>query len=143
MRQFVRDRSAAKKIHDKQRYDRGVRHHEPYKIGDLVLVYDEATAKQKLHESHRGPFRITGFGSERLYLYTLEQLDGTPLKRTFFGDQLRLLVLRSGHLVTGEEAVLRSYQNLRAAKGRSASVNRPAPAMIVNPSESDESFAHP
>ncbi|KAI0993326.1 hypothetical protein K3495_g14858 [Podosphaera aphanis] len=131
-RLFVNERSKERKEKAKERYDRGVQSHEnPYQPGDLVMLYDDAVAKKKLHESYRGPFRVIGFGSDRAHSYSLEQLNGTKIKRTFHGtkikrtfhgDQLRLFVLRTGHLVTSEEVVLPLYQSIRAPRHKAKTI---------------------
>ncbi|KAI1005395.1 hypothetical protein K3495_g2820 [Podosphaera aphanis] len=128
IRLVVNERSVARKEKAKERYDRGVRScDKPYRLGDLVMLYDDAVAKQKLHESYRGPFRVSGFGSNRGHSYTLEQLDGREIKRKFHGDQLRLFILRTGHLITGEEAALLSYQNIRASRSKRRQISSEIP----------------
>jgi hypothetical protein len=77
----------------------GVNNHE-YAPGDLVFLYDSSSAKKKLHPAFSGPFRISGFGGDHFRSFTLGQVNGEPIKRTFYGDHLRLFKPRTGHLVS-------------------------------------------
>jgi hypothetical protein len=67
--------------------------------GDLVLAFrfpNQTTTlrKRKLDERWIGPYRIRDEVEDSTY-YMLEELDGTPLKRKFPGDQLKLYFART------------------------------------------------
>jgi hypothetical protein len=102
----------------KDRHDMGIHHPLKFKEDDLVMLYDSKVAKQKLHPSYRGPFIIVGLAGDHGTSYKLRQVDGTAIKRTFYGDHLKPFKQRTGHMLTGKEAQLASYQILRAGKAK-------------------------
>ena len=81
--------------------------------GELVMLYDSRSAKKKLRPSWRGPFVVTGFGGDQHKSYTIRQICGTLIPRTFHGDHLKLFRLREGYLATGREERIPVYQNIR------------------------------
>lgn len=97
----------------KERFDKGVRR-QSFTPGQLVMLYDKKTAGQKLKPSWRGPFVVTGFGGDFGKSYTIRQIDGTPIPRTYHGDHLKRFRLREGYLATGDERELPVFQNIRA-----------------------------
>ena len=111
----VKAKSRHIKQREKARYDRGVKE-RLFTAGDYVMLYDHKSAKKKLHAAYRGPFVVTGFAGEHDKSYTLRQIDGTPIPRSYAGDQLKLFKPRTGHLVTGYEESLKEYQNIRAGR---------------------------
>lgn len=67
--------------------------------GDLVLVFRFPNQKihsraRKLDERWQGPYRIRDEVEDSTF-YMLEELDGTPLKQKFPGDQLKLYFART------------------------------------------------
>src|SRR4030095_4070905 len=67
--------------------------HERLKVGDLVLLFNSATAKvriskYKLTDKWRGPYRSWKAPADSTH-YFLEELDGTRLANSFAGDQLK------------------------------------------------------
>lgn len=82
------------------------------------MLYDHRSAKKKLRPSWRGTFIVTGHGGTHSRSYTLRQIDGTPIPRTYHRDQLKLFKLREGRLVTGKELSLPTYQNIRLGRAR-------------------------
>ncbi|POS82529.1 hypothetical protein EPUL_004700, partial [Erysiphe pulchra] len=91
--------------------------------GSLVMLYDHARAKLKLHASYRGPFVVAGFAGEHKRSYLLRQVDGQ--KEDFYhGDQLGPFRLREAYLITGNEKRIPAYQNLRSGKA-SYEVSKP------------------
>lgn len=87
-----------------------------YKPGDLVLLHDSKASKKKFQPSFNGPFVISGYGGDHNHSYTLKQLNGKPIKRTFYGDHLRLFIPRTGHLVNSTEEELPQFQTIRAGR---------------------------
>ena len=72
--------------------------HERLKVGDLVLLFNSATAKvriskYKLTDKWRGPYRIWKAPADSTH-YFLEELDGTRLANSFAGDQLKKYFVR-------------------------------------------------
>lgn len=100
--------SKRQKVLLKQRYDRGVRR-ASFTPGQLAMFYDPKSAKRKLRPAWRGPFVITGFGGNHEHSYTLRQIDGSPIPRTFHGDHLKALRLREGSLGAPNESLQTSY----------------------------------
>ena len=82
------------------------------------MLCDHRSSKKKLRPSWRGPFIVTGHGGTHSRSYTLRQIDGTPIPRTYHRDQLKLFKLREGRLVTGKELSLPTCQNIRLGKAR-------------------------
>ena len=80
------------------------------------MFYNAKSAKKKLYPAWRGLFVITGFGGDHGKSYTLRQVDGTPILRSFHGDHLKPFRLREGYLITGHEESIPAYQNLRAGR---------------------------
>jgi hypothetical protein len=97
----------------KERHDLGI-HNQSFSPGQLVMLHDAKTASQKLRPRWRGPFVVTGFGGDKGKSYTLRQINGTLIPRTFYGDHLKIFRLREGCLITGEERSLLTFQNIRA-----------------------------
>ena len=82
------------------------------------MLCDHRSSKKKLRPSWRGPFIVTGHGGTHSRSYTLRQIDGTPIPRTYHIDQPKLFKFREGRLVTGNLA----YQPARTSDlGRLAS----------------------
>ena len=77
------------------------------------MLCDHRSSKKKLRPSWRGPFIVTGHGGTHSRSYTLRQIDGTPIPRTYHIDQPKLFKLREGRLVTGKELSLPTCQNIR------------------------------
>ena len=96
----------------KERYDQGVRE-VSFTPGQLVMLYDSRSAKKKLRPAWRGPFVITGYGGDHFKSYTIRQIEGSAIPRTFHGDHLKAFRLREGYLSTGREQHLPIYQNIR------------------------------
>jgi hypothetical protein len=82
----------------------------------MVMLYDQKSAKKKLHPAYRGPFVIAGFGRDHGKSYKLQQINGTLIPRTYYGDHFKPFRPRPKHLITGYERNLPQYQNLRAGK---------------------------
>jgi transposase InsO family protein len=116
VREKVKRASRYQKSIQKSRYDRGLKERK-FTPGQLVLLYDHKSAGKKLRPSWRGPFVITGYGGEHEKSYTLRQICGTPIPRTFHGDHLKRFRLREGYLVSGREQSLPVYQNIRYGRG--------------------------
>jgi transposase InsO family protein len=123
--------SDRKKAVEKAKHDLGVNNHE-FKPQDLVFLYDAHSAKLKLHPSFRGPFRVSGFGGDHQRSFKLEQLNGDPIRRTFYGDHLRLFKPRTGHLVNHTEELSPIYQNIRAGRTKSR-IPDPPPSVTNQP----------
>jgi hypothetical protein len=116
-RQRVQSKSDYSKELQKERHDLGIRREYRFKGGDLVMIYDQKSAKKKLHPVYRGPFVINGAGGDQGKSYTLRQVNGTAIPRTYYGDHLKPFRLRPDHLVTKKERLWPEYQNLRAGQG--------------------------
>lgn len=101
-----------------QFHDLGVRAPCEYNPADLVMLYDHQQAGKKLRPIWRGPFVVTGLGEDMGKSYSLRQVYGTPIPRSYYGDSLKRFRLREGYLVTREEEGLPVFQNTRL--GRSA-----------------------
>lgn len=102
----------------KERHHLGVTKPYTYEKDDLVMLYNGKSAKQKMKPSYRGPFVVVGPGGEYKVSYTLRQIDGSPIKRHFYGDHLQPFELRTGHLKNKVEVKLPQYQNIRARTGK-------------------------
>lgn len=100
----------------KEKHDMGINQNHSFLPGSLVMLYDHAKAKLKLHASYRGPFVVAGYAGEHKKSYLLRQVDGQKIKYSYHGDQLRPFRLREGYLITGNENRIPSYQNLRSGK---------------------------
>ncbi|KAI0992831.1 hypothetical protein K3495_g15353 [Podosphaera aphanis] len=100
----------------KERHDLGVSQRTSFAPGTLVMLYDHAKAKLKLHASYRGPFVVTGFAGYHGKSYLLRQINGQRIKYSYHGDQLKLFRLREGYLISGNEQKIPAYQNLRSGK---------------------------
>ncbi|KAI0992640.1 hypothetical protein K3495_g15545 [Podosphaera aphanis] len=100
----------------KERHDIGIARETTFIPGSLVMLYDHAKAKMKLHASYRGPFVVVGFAGSHKKSYVLRQVSGQEIKYSYHGDQLKPFRLREGYLITGTEQRILSYQNLRAGK---------------------------
>ena len=105
IREKVREVSGSRKDREKQKYDKGIHEHQ-FTPGQLVMLYDSKAAGKKLRPAWRGPFVVTGFAGDHQKSYTLRQICGTPISRTFHGDHLERLRLREGYLVSGREQEL-------------------------------------
>jgi hypothetical protein len=63
-------------------------------VGDLVLVFRPVmllpikSRDTKLDERWQGPYRVKEKPQDSTY-YLLEELDGTPMKRKYAGDQVK------------------------------------------------------
>ncbi|KHJ30086.1 hypothetical protein EV44_g5595 [Erysiphe necator] len=99
----VRNASSWAKQVSKDRHDLGIRKELNFIDGSMVMLYDGKSAKKQLHPSYRGPFVISGKGGSHGKLYTLKQINGTPIPGTFYGDHLKPFVPRTGHLITSNE----------------------------------------
>jgi hypothetical protein len=80
------------------------------------MLYDPKSAKKKLSPAWRGPFVVSGYGGDHYKSYSLRQICGTLIPRTFHGNHLKPFRLREGYVVTGQESVLPVYQNIRLGK---------------------------
>jgi hypothetical protein len=116
-RQRVKSKSDYSKELQKERHDLGIRREYWFKGGDLVMIYDQKSAKKKLHPAYRGPFVINGASGDQGKSYTLRQVNGTAIPRMYYGDHLKPFRLRPDHLVTKKERLWPEYQNLRAGQG--------------------------
>ena len=61
--------------------------------GDLVLLHEtrylnDRGRERKLDYKWSGPYRIRSIGENSTY-YMLEELDGTPLRRSFAGNRIK------------------------------------------------------
>jgi hypothetical protein len=74
------------------------------------------SAKKKLHPAYRGPFVITAFARSQGKSYTLRQVNGDSIPRSYYKDYLKLFTLRTGYLRTKNKERILSYQNLRARR---------------------------
>ena len=115
VRTRVAEASNAAKVVQKERHDMGVRTYS-FEPGQMVMLYDTKSAKKKLHPAYRGPFIVTGFGGSHDRSYTLSQVNGVPIPRTYYGDHLKPFKLREGYLQTQYEEFIKSYQNIRAGR---------------------------
>ena len=79
-------------------------------------THSAKAAKKKLHPAWRGPFVITGFGGDHGKSYTLRQVNGALIPRSFYRDYLKPFQLCKGYLITGYEETIPAYQNLRAGR---------------------------
>jgi hypothetical protein len=116
MHSIARDNSDHRKSIEKERHDLGV-NQVNYTPGQLVMLYDHKSAKKKLHPAYRGPFRIALFARDHKHTFHLQQLDQSPIPRSYSGDHFKLFQPRSGHLISQFEEALPVYQNIRASKG--------------------------
>ena len=65
------------------------------------MLYDSKLAKKKMHLAYKGPFiviRPRGFHSKS---YHLQQVNGTTILKSFYGDHLKPFKLQISYLVTG------------------------------------------
>ncbi|KAI0992840.1 hypothetical protein K3495_g15344 [Podosphaera aphanis] len=113
----VRNASSWAKQVFKDRHDLGSCNELNFVDGSMVILYDGKSPKKQLHSSYRGPFIISGKDDSHGKLYTLKQINGTPIPGTFYGDHLEPFVPRIGNLVTGNEEELALHQNIRAKRG--------------------------
>ena len=81
------------------------------------MIYDQKSAKKKLHPAYRGPFVINGAGGDQGKSYTLRQVNGIAITCTYYRDHLKPFRLRPDYLITKKERLWPEYQNLRARKG--------------------------
>ena len=97
-----------------------------YTPRDLIILYDSKSVKKKLYDLYKRPFRVSGYKGSYSKLYTLKQLNGTLLLKTYYKDYFKLFKLRQGHLVTRKEAKLKAYFNIRTRKSAklSSSINK-------------------
>ena len=107
-RETARIRSDWRKQVQKERHDLGVREQSFY-AGQLVMLYDAKAAKKKLHPAWRGPFVITGFGGDHGKSYTLRQVNGALIPRSFYKDHLKPFQLCKGYLITSYEETIPAY----------------------------------
>ena len=71
--------------------------------GDLVLAFKvriESKRAHKLDDRWHGPYRIRRKVEDSTF-YLLEELDGTPMKRKFAGNQLKKYFARPGMVNSG------------------------------------------
>jgi hypothetical protein len=115
----VKTNSDLVKLKQKEIHDLGVKHYA-FEPGDLVILYDHGSANKKLHPAYRGPFEIADYSGDYGKSFKLQQLDGTPIPRTFYGDSLKLFKPRTGHLISKSDKDLIQYQNIRSRKGKLA-----------------------
>ena len=95
-----------------ERYNRGVRKATLHE-GDLVFLHQKNTGK--LEPRWRGPFRIRGYGPHDVS-FTLSQLDGTKIKRTFHEDDLRRFRPREEYLAGAENPLIIKQQTIRRSR---------------------------
>jgi hypothetical protein len=62
--QKIQRKSDYSKELQKERHDLGIRREYRFKEGDLVMIYDQKSAKKKLYPVYRGPFVINGAGGD-------------------------------------------------------------------------------
>lgn len=91
-----------------ERYNKGIKR-QVHKPGDLVMLHQKKTGK--LEARWRGPFRISGCGGIHATTFILQQLDGTRIRGTFHGDDLKQFKPRSGYL--WDESSPSSYLPMR------------------------------
>ncbi|SLM38554.1 Ribonuclease H-like domain [Lasallia pustulata] len=91
-----------------ERYNRGVKHRRLLP-GEFVFLHQRESTK--LGPRWRGPFVIARAGEHGSF--HLQQVNGRRIKRTFHGDDLRVLQPRTGHLASASEPTYPAYQNLR------------------------------
>jgi hypothetical protein len=80
------------------------------------MLYDPKSAKKKLSLAWRGLFVVLGYGGDHFKSYSLRQIYGTLIPRTFHGSHLKAFRLREEHLATRQEDTLLVYQNIRLGK---------------------------
>ena len=110
----VNEASKIQKMEMAARYNRGVKQTR-HNYGDLVMLWQKDTGKLK--PRWKGPFRIRGYGGSHETSFTLEQVDGTRIQGSFYGDHLKQFLLRTGYLAdpAGDEILLQK-QNIRRSK---------------------------
>lgn len=64
----------------KDRHDIGISQEIIFTSGSLVMLYDHAKAKMKLHASYRDPFVVIGFAGSHNKSYILRQVKGQKIK---------------------------------------------------------------
>ena len=113
----VHDAVNAASQHQKEamavRYNKGIKQttHHP---GDLVMLYQEHSGK--LQPRWRGPFRISGYAGTHGLSFSLQQLNGRPIRGSFHGDHLKRFVPRSGYLSSPDDIQLLQTQTIRARR---------------------------
>ncbi|GBG61502.1 hypothetical protein CBR_g21845 [Chara braunii] len=89
-------RTADSRTKDKLRWDKMARvRKEPFKVGDVVLLYDSSLEKQwsrKLDKRWLGPYRVTRCGEHGAY--QIEKLNGTAWKDWVSSSRLKKFVAR-------------------------------------------------
>jgi len=81
---------------------------EPIHKDDIVLAYDvkqidqDMSSKTKLLFRWLGPYRVTIANQEKS-TYKLEELDGTPIRRTYAGNRIKRFVKREGYWFSVED----------------------------------------
>ena len=101
-----------------ERYNRGVTLRQ-LEVGMLVLLHQKEG--NKLEPRWRGPFMISNAGDHTSF--SLKQLNGRRVKRTYHGDDLRQFIPREGHLALPDEPEYPLLQNLRRTRN---TASRPA-----------------
>jgi hypothetical protein len=76
------------------------------------MLYDGKSAKKKLHPAYRGPFVIAGFAGSQGKSYTLRQVNGNPIPRSYYRDHLKPFTLRTRYLYIKNKKRILPYQNL-------------------------------
>jgi hypothetical protein len=113
----VKSNSDLVKVKQKEMHDLGVKHYS-FEPGDLVMLYDHRSANKKLHPAYRGPFEISEFGGDYGKSFKLQQLDGTLIPQTFYGDSLKFFKPRTNYLISKSDKDLIQYQNICSRKGK-------------------------
>jgi hypothetical protein len=108
-RQKIQHKSDYSKELQKERYDLGIRQEYRFKEGDLVMIYDQKSAKKKLHPVYCGLFIINGASGDQGKSYTLRQVNGIAIPRTYYRDHLKPFRLRPDHLITKKERLWPEY----------------------------------
>ncbi|POS82388.1 hypothetical protein EPUL_005646 [Erysiphe pulchra] len=114
----VLEKSNWQKMLQKERHDKGVHRRVIYKPGDLVMLYDQRNAKKKLAAAFRGPFVVKGKAGTHGTSYKLSQINGKSITRSFYRDHLKPFIMRSDHLIAGDEEDSPQYQNIRAGRAK-------------------------
>jgi hypothetical protein len=73
------------------------------------MLYNYKSVKKKLSPAWRGLFAVLGYSGDYFKSYSLRQIYGTLIPRTFYSNYLKPFRLRKGYLITSQESVLLVY----------------------------------
>ncbi|RKF60317.1 hypothetical protein OnM2_052067 [Erysiphe neolycopersici] len=92
---YVHVHSGEAKLQTKERHDLGISE-KSFHSEQLVMLYDNTAAGNKLRPRWRGPSVIMGFGGDNGKSYRIRQINGKSIPRTYYGDHLKLFKPREG-----------------------------------------------